>query len=182
MRYTAATGSSGRASTVPLGAAADRAGEEAVEPAGLVPTRQHEALELGQRGVRLVALRFEAVDGFLRDPQPPVVFFVWDRHVGAEIEELVLDAVEPGGAPAEHGVELVDVAERGDARVELRDARPVAEARLPRVAAARVDGRQADRFIGVARHEANLVADVARSAIPSIERAMTRRWISLVPS
>ena len=36
--------------------------------------------------------------------------------------------------PAEERVELVDVAERVDARVELRDARAVAEARLPLVA------------------------------------------------
>ena len=49
-------------------------------------------------------------------------------------------------------VQLVDGAERGDPAVELRHARPVAEAGLAPVAAARVDARQPDGLVGLARH------------------------------
>ena len=53
---------------------------------------------------------------------------------------------------AEQRVELVGRAVRGDPRIELRDARAVAERGLPRVAAARVDARQANRLVGGAGH------------------------------
>ena len=54
----------------------------------------------------------------------------------------------PPARPSER-VELVDVPQRGHARVELRDPRAVAEARLPLVAAARVDARQADGLVAL---------------------------------
>ena len=76
-------------------------------------------------------------------------------------------------------VELVDHPVGGDARIELRGPRAVAEARLAPVAAARVDLGQADRLVALAR--AHPCAS-SRSRRPRIERAITSRWISLVPS
>ena len=96
--------------------------------------------------VRLVDLHLEPVDILLLDLEAGAVR---PREIRTDVEELVLDPFQAGGAPADDGVELVDVAERGDARIELRDARAVAEARLPRVAAARVDLRQADGLVTV---------------------------------
>ena len=77
----------------------------------------------------------------------------------------------------ERRVELVDGAERADPAVELRDARAVAERGLARVAAARVDPRQPDRLV------ARLMRFSAGSRCSSrMWRAITSRWISLVPS
>ena len=106
-----------------------------------------------------------------------------------------MDGAAPAGEHETDGrVELVDGAVRGDALVELRHARAVAERRLARVAAARVDLRQPDRLVAVARHGRTLGASrvrlrqaatdpgSSRSCRPRIDRAMTSRWISLVPS
>ena len=102
---------------------------------GLCPTREDEALELGKLGVEAVAVLLEAVDDRLLDPQP-ALDLARDREIGADVEELVLDALErltervaqlPGEHDAECSVQLVDGPERDDARVELRDPRPVAE-------------------------------------------------------
>ncbi len=69
-------------------------------------------------------------------------------EIGAEVEEVVLDAPEPGvdvtgqrmrAREPEHGAELVDAAVGRDARRGLGDAPAVAEARLAGVAAAGVD-------------------------------------------
>ena len=115
----------------------------------LAAAGEHEALELGKRRVRLVDLVLQPVDRFPGDAQPPVVLDERDGEVGAEIEQLVLDALE-AARPAEERVELVDVAHRGDARIELRDARAVAEARFPSVSAAGVDAGQAHGFVALA--------------------------------
>ena len=75
-----------------LGAPAHRARD--VEPRGsLAATGKHEALELGELRVEAVAVDLERVDLLLRRAQPP---FVLERHreIGAEVEELVLDADE----------------------------------------------------------------------------------------
>ena len=62
-------------------------------------------------------------------------------------------------------------------RVELRDARPVPERGLAAVPAARVDPRQPHRLVALARaHRAT------GSRGPRSSRAITSRWISLVPS
>src|SRR3954451_5005670 len=131
-----------------LGSAADGPRQE--EPRRtLAPAGEDEALELGQRRVGLVDLLLEPVDRLVGDPQPLVALDEWNGQVGAEIEELVLDALQ-AARPAHERVELVDVADRGPPRVELRDARAVAEARLALVPAARVDARQADGLVALA--------------------------------
>ena len=61
----------------------------------LRPARKDEALQRLERLVRLVAVALERVDLRLRHAQLPVVRLVRDRQVGAEVEELVLDALEP---------------------------------------------------------------------------------------
>src|SRR5207244_1806761 len=135
-----------------LGAAADRTREEETRRP-LAPAGQDEALQLGERRVRLVDLLLEPADRLLRDAEPLVARRERNRQVGAEVEELVLDAVE-AARPADERVELVDVAHRRHPRVELRDPRPVAEARLALVAAARVDAREADRLVALAHARA----------------------------
>ena len=68
-----------------------------------------------------------------------------------------------GEHDADRGVHLVDRAEGGDARVELRDAGAVAERGLPRVAAARVDLRQPDGLVSLARHARTLERVIRRA-------------------
>src|SRR5207253_2575220 len=120
----------------------------------------------------------------------PVPDAVRNGQVGTDVEELVLDALEHSaqllrrlGREREPDVrvQLVDGAEGRDAAVELRHARAVAERRLSAVAAARVDPRQPHRLVGGARAHSQPCAS-ARRLRPSTERAMTRRWIPLVPS
>src|SRR5262249_31659310 len=113
------------------------------------PPGEDEALEPGQRGVRGVAPRLEPAARPFRDAQAAVPRRKRNREIGPEVEEFVLDAVETA-RPAHERVELVDVAHRGDPRIELRDARAVAEARLPLVSAARVDPCQADGLVALA--------------------------------
>src|SRR5207244_9595685 len=113
------------------------------------PAREDEALKGRQRLMRFVDLVLEPADRLVGDAQAVVPLDERDGQVSAEIEELVLDAVQPAG-PAHERVELVDVAHPRHARVELRDARSVAEARLPLVPAARVDARQADGLVALA--------------------------------
>src|SRR5205823_925259 len=112
----------------------------------LAPAQEDEAPELRQRRVRLVAVGLETVDVRLGDPQLAVSLRIGHREVGAEIEELVLETLQPlaGGdaRPAEQRVQLVDGAVGLHERIELGDARAVAERRLARVAAACVDARQ----------------------------------------
>ncbi len=78
-----------------------------------------------------------------------------DRQVGAEVEEVVLDAPQPlrvavrqavhGEGDADVGVELVDLAVGLDALVRLGDAAHVAEVRLATIAQLRVDAGEVDR-------------------------------------
>ena len=131
-----------------------------MEPRGRrAPAREDEAAQLGQLLVEAVAVALERVHLLLRDPQPPVAGAVRHGEVGADVEELVLDALErraqrgrelAGERDAELRVQLVDGAERADPAVELRGPAAVAEARLARVAAARVDPGQADGLVAAA--------------------------------
>src|SRR6266487_3135463 len=122
-------------------------GEE--EPRGaLAPARKDEALQLWQRRVRLLDVVLQTPDRVGRNAQPALVAGVRHRQVRPEIEQLVLDALE-AARPAHERIQLVDVAHRRHARVELRDARAVAEARLTLVPAARVDARQADGLVAL---------------------------------
>ena len=165
---------------VALGAAADRPRD--VEPRGrLGAARQDEAAQLRQVGVEVVAELLERVDHRLLDAEA-VGHAPRHGEIGADVEELVLDPGErlahrlrhvAGEHDAEGGVELVDGAERTDPAVELGHPRAVAERGLALVAAAGVDPRQADGLVRCSR---------AHAASSRIRRAITRRWISLVPS
>ena len=82
--------------------------------------------------------------------------------VGADVEELVLHALEHRAQrvrerrserEADLGVQLVDRSVRGDQGIALRGPRAVAERGLAEVTAARVDPRQPDRLVALARHE-----------------------------
>ena len=152
---------------------------------GLRPAGQDEALELGQVAVERVAELLEPLDHPVLDAQaighPP-----WHRQVRADVEELVLDELERvahrfGHVTRQHDadrrIELVDRAESTDPAVELRDARSVTERRLARVAAARVDPRQPHRLV-TAPHAVGAGSRCSSRML----RAITRRWISLVPS
>ena len=128
------------------------------------PTRQDEAPEHGQVGVEPVAVRLEPVDHRLLDTEAPL-HACRDGEVGADVEELVLNALEraaelprhlAGEDDPERRVQLVDRPVGLDAPVELRDARPVAERRLAHVPAARVDPRQPDRFVPRPRHAVSI--------------------------
>ena len=151
----------GGAQRLPLGSPADRPGD--VKPGCLRGAPgEDEAPELRQLGVELVAVGLESVDLRLRDAETAVAL---ERHrqVGTDVEQLVLHALEhcadpvgriPGEHDAERGVQLVDRAVCGEPEIELRDARPVPERRLPRVAPTGVDLREADRLVSRARHAA----------------------------
>src|SRR5438477_709265 len=107
-----------------LRSAADRAREE--EPRGaLAPAREDEALQIGERRIRLVDLLLEPAHRLVGDTQPVVGSNKRNREVRTEVEELVLNAVE-ATRPTDERVELVDVADRREPRIELRDARAVA--------------------------------------------------------
>ena len=72
-------------------------------------------------------LRFESIDSGLIDPELPVSFDERHGQIGADVEELVLDAGQPtilhrDLRPAHDRVQLVHRAVRLDQRVELRDA------------------------------------------------------------
>ena len=105
---------------------------------------------------------YGAVDVRLGHAELSVLARVRHRQIGSKIEQLVLDAFERWTQALREvcareddpdvRVQLVDDPVRADARVELRRARAVAEARLTRVAAPRVDLRQPDGLVAVARH------------------------------
>ncbi len=142
---------------VALGAAAGRPRDVQTGRRGC-PAGQNEALQHRQVGVEVIAELLEAIDVGLLDAEP-VADAEWDRQVGADVEEVVLDALERrvellGQAGvrqhnAERRIQLVDRAEGADAAVELGHTRAVAERRLPFVARARVDACQADGLVAL---------------------------------
>ena len=82
----------GSAQRLPLGAPADRARD--VEPRRrLRPAREHEAPELGEVGVEPVTVLLEPVDHRLLDAKP-ALDSGRDGEICADVEELVLDALE----------------------------------------------------------------------------------------
>jgi hypothetical protein len=151
----------------PLRSPAD--GPREIEAGGqLAPTGQHERLERLEGRVGRIAFGLEALDELLRDPEPTAAAHRRRGEIGTEVEELVLNPAQglgralDGERPAEERVELVDLAHRLDPRVGLRDAAPVAEARLARIAAAGVDPCQPDRLVAFAAHVASPVRARAR--------------------
>ena len=153
----------GRGDGPALGATADRTSD--MKPRGdLAPTREDEALQVGQLVVEDVAVTLERIDLNLGHAEPRLVLHR-DREIGAEVEELVLDAGEDDANrfrairrddDSDGCVQLVDGAKRGDPVVELGDAASVAERRLPRVASARIDACQPNRLVSFARHPRRL--------------------------
>jgi len=126
--------------------------------------RKHEALELREVGIELVAVALEGIHLLLRDTEARVLLHR-DREVGAEIEEFVLDAAEHSAhvvraidrqSEADGRVQLIDGPVRCDPRIELRDARPVAERRLSCVTPSGVDLGQPDRLVAIAGHARRL--------------------------
>ena len=94
-RYATAQGIHGsgprRLEDLALGTAADRTGD--VQARGAFrSTRQDEALQLGQAGVRVVAVGLQPVDRGLSDPELPVAVGEGHGQVGTDVEELVLNA------------------------------------------------------------------------------------------
>src|SRR5262245_17433573 len=130
---------------------------------GLGSAGKHEALQLLELGVEPVTVDLERIDLRLRHPQAAIPHAERHADVGADVEQLVLDALEDGSdlrqdvageRDADQRVELVDRPEGADPAVELGHAAAVAEARLAAVAAARVDPRQPNRLVSLARHSA----------------------------
>ncbi len=147
-----------------------------------------EALERSKPRVDQVAELLEPYHLFGADPKPLTLVVGGNRKVGAEIEQLVLNLLEPGSKlvgdsggeeDSDERVQLVNRSEGFDPKIRFRDACSVAEARLPCVARARVDACQPNGLVAPAGHAG---VGTARSPRPRIERAITRRWISLVPS
>ena len=81
-------------------AAADRS-RDVEARRGLGSAGQDEAPERLEAAVRVVDLGLEPVDVRLLDPEPVVA---GDGEIGAEIEELVLDAVEACSRPSDEGI------------------------------------------------------------------------------
>ena len=121
----------------------------------LIAPGKDEALQRLEPFVDEIAELFEPLHLSLADAQ--TLALVLERHakIGAEVEEIVLDSsshgrissARPPRARTDERVELVDRPIRLDARIGLRHARAVAEARLPGVATARVDAREAHRLV-----------------------------------
>ena len=133
---------------------------------------EDEALQLRQRLVEGVAEPLQVVDHRLLDAQPSLDL-KRDAEVGPDVEELVLDPFQRSSHvrravgrehDAEERVQLVGSPERGDARVELRDPRAVAERRLPRVTATRVDARETDGLVGSTGHGVSLPPDARQAS------------------
>ena len=78
----------------------------------------------------------------------------------------------PASTTPDRRVQLVDRAVRGDPGVELRHARAVAERGLARVAAARVDLRQPNRLVALARHASYITARDRRRGRPATADAI----------
>src|SRR5262245_9901188 len=100
--------------------------------------RQDELLQRRKFAVERLEQALEALDRHLGDDR-----VAGDGDLAAEIEKVVLHADERVAhlagqllreQHAERRVQLIDLAERSDARARLRDARAVAEAGLTRIA------------------------------------------------
>ena len=119
-------------------------------------TGKHEAPERLEPVVDGVTGPLEPRDLVVRHPEALARIVERYREIGTEIEELVLDALEPGDHrcgrgcrqyESDGGVQLVDRPVRLETRVGLLDSAPVAEARLARVAAPGVDPCQPDGLV-----------------------------------
>src|SRR5262245_57487578 len=129
--------------------------------------RQDELLQRRKFAVERLEQALEALDLHLGDDR-----VAWDGDLATEIEKVVLHADERVAhlagqllreQHAERRVQLVDLAERGDARARLRDARAVAEARFARIAGAGRDLGEAMTHRTLALSRANIARDVTRS-------------------
>ena len=115
---------------------------------------EHERLQRLELGVDLVAGLLEPRRLLGREPQALAVAAVRDRDVGADVEQVVLDAPQEAGEAlverrqrerdAELGVELVHRPVGLDPRVRLGYPAHVAEVGLAVVAEARVDAGEID--------------------------------------
>jgi hypothetical protein len=118
------------------------------------PAGQHERLQVRQLGVDLVAGLLEPRGLLRRHAQAIAVAAVRHRDVGTDVEQVVLDPLQPRHEPlgqaargerdAELRVELVDGPVRLDPGVRLGHAAHVAEVRLAAVAEPGVDAREVD--------------------------------------
>src|SRR5687767_303737 len=129
-----------------LGAPAHRA-REVRRRRGARSARQDEFLERLEVFVPLRDLPLEKLD-----PLGLEHGVAGDAELPAQVEEVVLHLAERGAhflrrlfreQQAERGIELIDVAQRSDARIVFRHARAVAQAGVARVAGARRDLREA---------------------------------------
>ena len=142
---------------------------------------QDEALQLRQRIVVLVAQPLDAVDHRLGHTEALVGAGVGNAKVGAHVEQLVLyppqrcaqrvGKVGGGERQAELRVEL-DRPVGGDPAVGF-ETRTVAQARLARVAAPRVDAGEADWLFAAAAHGRRLGRMEVRLAEPADAEAVT---------
>ena len=131
-----------------LGAPADRAADVQLR-GGEGAAGQDEGLQRGQLGVGLVAGLLEPGGLLGQDAQALALAALGDGDVGADVEEVVLDPLQPLAVArrqlalrerhAEVGVELVHGAVGLDPRVGLRDPAHVAQMGLSAVAEAGVD-------------------------------------------
>jgi hypothetical protein len=119
---------------------------------------QDEAAQGLQLLVHPIDLALEAGDLLRRHPQDHLArgeILAGGGKVGAEIEQFVLDAAEHRAMRlvadveqrhADRAVGLVDIADRGGARMRLGDAGPVDQPRLAGVAGAGVDPVELDQI------------------------------------
>lgn len=163
--------STGRGERLALRATADRTGD-VKSRRNLAPAGEDEALELGQLLVEVVAVALQRFDLRLGDPKPRLMLHR-HREIGAQVEELVLDAREHladrlrtvrGDDDPDGSIQLVHGSEGRDPGVELRDSASVPERRFPCVAGARVDPRQTDGLVAFAGHARRLGAVPIRLA------------------
>ena len=156
-----------------LGAPAHRPAHVQVRSGG-TPAREHERAQRRELGVHLVTALLEP--GRLLGGDPQALAFgirvLGRRDVGADIEQVILDALQPGEKARRHvgdrerdsdlRVALIHRPVRLDPRVSLGDAAHVPEVRLARIAEAGVDARQVDRHRSVslrgAAHRDTIVA------------------------
>ena len=140
---------------------------------GFRPAGEDEALQRLQPLVDEIAQLLEALHLFGRDAQPLAFVLERDGEVGTEVEEVVLDLLEPGAElrrelaredQPEQRVELVDCSVGLDPGIGLGHAAAVTEARLPCVPGAGIDPRQPNRLVAAAPHAGEYRAVACRAA------------------